>query len=53
MKKNYEAPALEVVKFEYRDQVVVASGCSSAQFKNWDAGGQGYCDTDHETTPNQ
>ena len=30
MKKNYETPAVEVVKFQYRDQVVVASagkGC--------------------------
>ena len=25
MKKTYEAPAVEVVKFQYRDQVVVAS----------------------------
>ncbi len=27
MKKKYEVPAAEVVKFEYRDQVVAASGC--------------------------
>jgi len=26
MKKTYETPAVEVVKFQYRDQVVVASG---------------------------
>lgn len=26
MKKNYEAPKAEVVRFEYKDQVVVASG---------------------------
>lgn len=26
MKKTYEAPSLEVVKFQYRDQVVAASG---------------------------
>lgn len=26
MKKNYEKPTVEVVKFQYRDQVVVASG---------------------------
>ncbi len=25
MKKNYEAPSVEVVKFQYRDQVVAAS----------------------------
>ena len=28
MKKIYEAPAVELVKFEYKDQVVVASGCT-------------------------
>ena len=27
MKKAYESPSIEVVKFQYRDQVVVASGC--------------------------
>ena len=27
MKKTYETPSVEVVKFQYRDQVVVASGC--------------------------
>lgn len=27
MKKNYVAPIAEVVKFEYRDQVVAASRC--------------------------
>jgi len=26
MKKTYETPSVEVVKFQYRDQVVVASG---------------------------
>lgn len=26
MKKSYETPSLEVVKFQYRDQVVAASG---------------------------
>ena len=26
MKKSYETPSIEVVKFQYRDQVVVASG---------------------------
>ena len=28
MKKIYETPSVEVVKFQYRDQVVVASGCN-------------------------
>lgn len=27
MKKTYETPSVEVVKFQYRDQVVAASGC--------------------------
>ena len=26
MKKNYETPSIEVVAFQYRDQVVAASG---------------------------
>ena len=29
MKKTYETPSIEVVKFQYRDQVVVASGSST------------------------
>ena len=29
MKKSYETPSIEVVKFQYRDQVVVASGGGS------------------------
>ena len=28
MKKKYEAPTAEAVKFEYKDQVVAASSCS-------------------------
>lgn len=31
MKKTYETPSVEVVKFQYRDQVVVASSCT----KQW------------------
>ena len=31
MKKTYEAPNVEVVKFQYRDQVVVASGGACTQ----------------------
>ena len=27
MKKNYETPAVEVVEFNYSDQVVATSGC--------------------------
>ena len=34
MKKTYETPSIEVVKFQYRDQVVVASG-SHQCIINW------------------
>ena len=34
MKKIYETPSIEVVKFQYRDQVVVASGACEAQWTN-------------------
>jgi len=29
MKKPYETPSVEVVKFQYKDQVVARSGCDS------------------------
>ena len=29
MKKSYETPSIEVVKFQYRDQVVATSGTGS------------------------
>jgi len=28
MKKTYETPSVEVVKFQYSDQVVAQSGCT-------------------------
>ena len=31
MKKNYEAPSVEKIEFNYRDQVVAASGLDN----NW------------------
>ena len=34
MKKMYETPEVEVVKFQYRDQVVVASGGCTAKWVN-------------------
>ena len=34
MKKTYETPRIEVVKFQYRDQVVVASGSCEGEYKN-------------------
>jgi len=33
MKKNYEAPIVEKIAFQYRDQVVAASGCISVWIK--------------------
>lgn len=33
MKKVYETPNVEVVKFEYKDQVVAQSGCLN-RYKN-------------------
>ncbi len=27
MKKQYESPSVEVVEFQYSDQIVAASGC--------------------------
>ena len=43
MKKVYETPAVEKVAFQYRDQVVVASGgnCGSQWVNNAPAGEQG------------
>ncbi len=32
MKKNYQAPMAEVVKFEYKDQVVAASGGTGCKY---------------------
>lgn len=34
MKKVYETPAVEKVAFQYRDQVVVASGACGSQWLN-------------------
>lgn len=45
MKKAYETPSAEVVKFQYRDQVVAASGASTCN-KVWINQGtkdEGYC----------
>lgn len=33
MKKTYETPSAEIVKFQYRDQVVVASGSQECSYK--------------------
>ena len=34
MKKTYETPSIEVVAFQYRDQVVVASGSCEGKYEN-------------------
>ena len=37
MKKTYETPSVEVVKFQYKDQVVAASGvCSVMNVRDGD-----------------
>lgn len=41
MKKNYEKPTVEVVKFQYRDQVVAASTCTNL----WTNIGDKFCHT--------
>ena len=42
MKKTYETPSAEIVKFQYRDQVVVASGvCSVTNIRVGDECGSG------------
>ena len=41
MKKTYETPTVEVVKFQYRDQVVAASGCTGV----WKNVGDSKCET--------
>lgn len=46
MKKNYETPSVEKVAFQYRDQVVVASGREPQLGSMWQASTQN-CDT-HE-----
>lgn len=43
MKKVYETPSVEVVKFEYKDQVVAQSGCLN-RYKNTSAVGVNACD---------
>lgn len=45
MKKKYEAPNVEVVEFNYKDQVVAAStGCTSGQSStNYGIPGSGTC----------
>ncbi len=44
MKKVYETPEVEKIAFQYRDQVVVASGCHE-KYSNVDTDGNKICDT--------
>lgn len=43
MKKVYSTPSVEVVKFQYRDQVVAASGGCTKVWINQDLQGQNRC----------
>lgn len=44
MKRVYETPSVEVVKFQYRDQVAAASGASCTMvWSNQAPNGEGYC----------
>lgn len=46
MKKTYETPSVEKIAFQYRDQVVVASGNGSCEpiYANVDTDGNKICD---------
>lgn len=47
MKKFYETPGVEVVKFQYRDQVVAASGACTKVWINIGTQEQGHCAEDN------
>ena len=47
MKKTYEAPSIEMVKFQYRDQVVVASACAD-RYVNIGQPGENECTSGDE-----
>ena len=40
MKREYKTPSVEVVKFQYRDQVVASSGCDIIWINIKDTSGQ-------------
>lgn len=52
MKKVYEAPAVEKVEFQYRDQVVVASGGGEPPIAELYKGSTGYCEYDEMDNQN-
>lgn len=43
MKKFYETPSIELVKFQYRDQVVAASGSCNKVWVNIGTQEEGHC----------
>lgn len=48
MKKTYETPSVELVKFQYRDQVVAGSGADSETcIKVWINIGGNWCEGDN------
>ena len=46
MKKTYEAPSIEKIAFQYRDQVVVASGTNCKE--HYEHTGHGSCPEDEQ-----
>lgn len=56
MKKTYESPSVEKIAFQYRDQVVVASGGGHTCIIKWtDQSGQENCTytvTQNSESPN-
>lgn len=45
MKKTYETPSVEIVKFQYRDQVVAASGVAQPCVSVWVNQGDKSCES--------
>ena len=54
MKKVYEAPAVEKIEFQYRDQVVARSGESCREINGYEGDlGSGNCDNPSTKPLNQ
>lgn len=54
MKKTYETPSIEVVAFQYRDQVVAASGGAKCHlYWKGDQGSSQNCTTDGKFYENE
>ena len=54
MKKVYEAPAVEKIEFQYRDQVVARSGEACTEYNgHTGAVGSGQCTEGNVTEPNR